>query len=545
MLRFSNPVPCRVAALAVLLAGCGPEAPGAPDPREAVGTPEARAALFDTIYARTERREAFSPPKNAALGFDPLGAMRELRPKVIAAETEEALFYALAEVGHARRDRHLDVALVPGGLEVSDSAGLDVVGQEGTPPRSAALRVYPDYSRDEAAYFVGDIARVGAASADPGTDLPAVGTRILSVNGRPTEEWHRDATAFMRHSSIVGLKWKLAEAMTLATAAFPPALRSEELTLEVGSGDGGSETYTLPYHDAGTLEWQGNGAPSYPGTTIALSTPTFDLHIPEGTADHLVLVWRGFRETMVPDVDALVEYAAEHDLLDHTLVMDVTRSRGGSLGPYAMQRLQPRAFKTTFGNLRLSDVTMPFIEEKRADFEAESIEDSGVPELIDDGSWLMEWLEEEGVPALERGDRYSTDVPFKSAHAPRDSDGILEPAPVHFRGPIVLISGPQGGSHLDQFASIIKDNDLGAIVGMPPGGYSNTWEWDEVLTLPGTDRPLVSFMWNIGHSIRPNGEILEGNPIEVDEWIPLTPDNVTGYYRILLERALAAAESRR
>ena len=248
---------------------------------------------------------------------------------------------------------------------------------------------------------------------------------------------------------------------------------------------------------------------------------------------------------MVPDVDALVEYAAEHDLLDRTLVMDVTRSRGGSLGPYAMQRLQPRAFKTTFGNLRLSDVTLPFVEDKRTDFEAQTIEDSGVREIIDDGTWLMEWLEEDVIPALERGDAYSNNVPFKSAHAPRDSDGILEPTPVHFRGPIVLISGPQGGSHLDQFASIIKDNELGAIVGMPPGGYSNTWEWDQVLTMPGMGRPLLSFMWNIGHSIRPNGEILEGNPIEVDEWVPLTPDNVTNYYGILLERALAAVEARR
>lgn len=541
MMRLSKVVPSGVAYLALLLAGCGPEAPATADRGIGIGTPETRAALFDTIYARTARREAFSPPKNAALGFDPLAAMMELRPRVVAAETEEALFYAIAEVGHARRDRHLSVALVPGGLAVSDSAGLDVVGQEEIAPRSAAVRVYPDYSREDPAYFVGDVAEV------PGFDveLPPVGARVVSVNGRPTREWHAAATAFMRHSSIIGLKWKLAEAMTLATAVFPPELRSDDLTLEVEGADGHVESYALPYHDAGVLEWRGNGAPSYPGTTVALSTPTFDLHVPEVDDRHVILVWRGFRETMVPDVDALVEYADGHDLLDRTLVMDVTRSRGGSLGPYAMQRLQPKAFRTTFGNLRLSDVTMAFIEGKRADFRAQSIEDSGVPELIDDGSWLMEWLEEEVVPALERGDPYSTTVPFKSAHAPRDSDGILPPAPVHFRGPLVLISGPQGGSHLDQFASIIKDNDLGAIVGMPPGGYSNTWEWDEVLTMPGTDRPLLSFMWNIGHSIRPNGEILEGNPVEVDEWIPLTPDNVADYYAILLERALAAAELRR
>jgi len=84
---------------------------------------------------------------------------------------------------------------------------------------------------------------------------------------------------------------------------------------------------------------------------------------------------------------------------------------------------------------------------------------------------------------------------------------------------------------------------LGPVVGMPPGGYSNTWEWEEVLSFPGTDQPVVAFMWNIGHTIRPNGEIAEGNPVAVDEWIPLTSANVQTYYSEMLERVLALLES--
>ena len=87
-----------------------------------------------------------------------------------------------------------------------------------------------------------------------------------------------------------------------------------------------------------------------------------------------------------------------------------------------------------------------------------------VPSPSDDGSWLMDWLETDVLAGLDSGDAYTNDVPFKSAHAPKDSDGILEPAPVHFRGPLVLISGPSGGSHLDQFVSIVVDNGLGAVV---------------------------------------------------------------------------------
>ena len=513
--------------VAGLVSGCGESSPGR------AGTAGMRAALFDTILARTEAREAFSPLKNEALGLDPLEAMRALRDRVVAADGEVDLFYALAALSAARRDRHLDVYLVPGGLELPDSAGLEISGGEATEPRLAGVRVFPDYGGEELAYFVGEVAE--------GVEGPPVGSRVLEVNGMPVEAWHEAAAVYVPHSTEAGLRWKLAEAMTASSAIFPAALRPPELTLVVAGGDGARADHRFSYHEPAELRWSGLSQPRYPGTRNALATPTYDFLVPEGPAGHVVLVWYGFRETMVPDVDRLVEYAAANDLLDRTLVMDVTRSRGGSLGPYAMQRLQPRPFTTTFGNLRLSDVVQPFIDEKRAEAAGRGAMDSGVPEVIDDGTWLLEWLEVDVVPALARGDAYSNAVPFKSAHAPRDSDGILEPAAVHFRGPIAIISGPSGGSHLDQFVSIVSDNGLGPVVGMPPGGYSNTWEWEETLTFQPDGRPVVGFMWNIGHTLRPNGQILEGNPVRVDEWIPLTADNVRDYYGILLERALALA----
>jgi hypothetical protein len=242
-------------------------------------------------------------------------------------------------------------------------------------------------------------------------------------------------------------------------------------------------------------------------------------------------------------VDRLVAFGEENGLLDYAIIFDATRSGGGSLGAYAVQRIQGKPFKTTFGTLRLSDVIEPFVQDKREDFEAQRIYDGGGPETVDDGTWLMDWLENDLLQALERGDSVTVPVPFKLAHAPKDSDGVLQPAPVHFRGPLVVFSGPNGGSHLDQFMSIVADNDLGHIIGMPPGGYSNTWEWEETLYFPGTEQPVVGFMWNIGHTIRPNGEVLEGNPASLDESIPLTAENATRYYEILLDRAAAHLRS--
>ena len=44
-------------------------------------------------------------------------------------------------------------------------------------------------------------------------------------------------------------------------------------------------------------------------------------------------------------------------------------------------------------------------------------------------------------------------------------------------------------------------------------------------------------MWSIGHTIRPNGEILEGNPALPDEYIPITRENYLDYYDVLLSSA--------
>ena len=188
--------------------------------------------------------------------------------------------------------------------------------------------------------------------------------------------------------------------------------------------------------------------------------------------------------------------------------------------------------------MRISDITEAFIKEKRNEFTKQNIEDAGVKETIDDGSWLIDWLETDVMTAIRNGDAYSNNVPFKLAHLPKDSDGILEPAEVHFNGPMVCLLGPQGGSHLDQFAAMVVDNQLAYTIGMPAAGYSNTWEWEEVLTFPISKKPIAQYMWSIGHTIRPDGEILEGNPSQVDELVPWTRDNYMEYYPTLLSRAL-------
>ncbi len=504
-----------------------------------IGTPEARAALFDTVVARVERREAFSPVKNRELGIDPLAAMRALRADVVQADSEEDLFYALQRLSNARNDRHLDVALVPGGLAPSNVAGVPNADEaREVPAPHAPIKVLPDFGiPGEVSFFVSDLPVDPSALPNP---APELGDRIVAVNGRAFEEYLEAIEPYHRFSAIPNYWWRTAMHLPERTGLLPDAFYRESLELDLERLDGTQVSVRLPYLDSSELTWQGIADPGYDGFRLVQRTGTFDLYLPE--SDELgvvVLRWYGFRETLVEDMDWLVTYADDEGLLNRAVIVDGTRSRGGSKGAYALQRLSPHPFRVTYGNLKISDVIEPFVQEKQREAAEGGALDSGVTETIDDGTWLLDWLEQDVLDSLAAGAQYTNDVPFKLAHLPKDSDGILQPAPLHFTGPLVCLFGPQGGSHLDQFAAQVTDNGIGYTIGMPTGGYSNTWEWEEVLTLPGSERPLVRFMYNIGHTVRPNGAILEGEAPPVDEFVPLTRENFREYYSLLMERALA------
>ena len=86
-------------------------------------TAEDRAALFGQILAKTLQREAFSPLKNRALELDVEKEMLRYRDELIAADTQEKLYYALAKISNARKDRHLQIGLVEGGITLNDTTG--------------------------------------------------------------------------------------------------------------------------------------------------------------------------------------------------------------------------------------------------------------------------------------------------------------------------------------------------------------------------------------------------------------------------------------
>lgn len=538
-----------VVVTVVVAAACAP--PPASQPPEPVfepGTMEDRAALFDYLVEKTLERDAFASlpdhpyHRGHPAGIDIVAAMRQHRDALIAAESDSAFYYAILKISNARKDRHLRIRPVPGGLTLPDSFGVEEslanMPIEGSRVPRAPVLLRTDYADPNARFlFLADFSRE-AAEGTYGA-VPTPGDRVLAVNGIPVAEYREAIRPYHRYATDPSFWWQLATWIPQRSVQFPRRFYGDSLTLRLEQRGGAAYEITMPYLDPSTVEWMGHGERAYPGFSRADELggyDTFDLYLPDDRRTPVVLLqWHGFSRDLPEAMDALMEYAAANDLLTHHVIVDATRSGGGSRGAYAVQRLQPRPFRTTFGNLKVSDGMKEWVERRIASLRREA---GAASETVDGGGWLLEWLETDVRMAIESGSRYTNEIPFKLAHLPRHSDGVIDPAPVHFTGGLTVWLGPKGGSHLDQFAVQVVDNDLGHVMGMPAGGYSNTWEYSEVLRFPTTGRPIVGYQWSMGHSIRPNGQITQYNPAQVHEPVPQTRENYFEYHARLLARTL-------
>ena len=476
-------------------------------------------ALFDDIINKTERREAFSEVKEANIGFSALEDMKKLRAEFLAAETELDLLYMLLKLSNARRDRHLTVQLADGGLQ----------GPEWHPCVAAPIHVLPDLTDiHNPTFFV--------AAVEEGVTSPYIRDVVVGVNGRSAQEYIDEFASWTRHSTLSGLYWRMADDLTQRVVRIPRTAYSEQLYLTLERPSGERYDVSLPYSGNCT---RFPLAIDYPGFEPVMERVNFKVLV-DRNREIILLQWLDFEMddlALVNDINDLMEYAEGEDLLAYDLIIDITLSSGGSGGAYAIQRLVDRPFRPTFGNVRLSDLGQERVSRYR-----DRTPISGAPDIFGlnlSRSWIIDWASIDAAEAIRRGDEYTSPVPFKLAHLPKDSDGVLQPAPVHFSGKIAIINARTwGGSHLDQFVAMFVDNDLATFIGVPTGGYSNTWEGHETLYFPGATRPVAGFMWTIGHTIRPNGEVLEGNPAQPDIYIPLTRENLRSYHRLLFDTAI-------
>ena len=534
------------------------ERPSVAGPREVEATPQ--ELLFRDLLDKTLRRSAFSPYKARAFGAGDQSTRDFIRAELTAtlpafqeARTDAELYEALLQFNNARHDQHLRLTPAEGGI--SNAASM-----RGGDVAVAPIKVRVDYSDPKQPFlFVSDLD--ARPRLWPESVVPAVGDKLLTINGRTVRERLKQVERYIGASTPQALWW----AFALGAMARIPLFRSEIypddglLHLQLERVGGATYTVSLPYLSYSSIVWGETDSHDFWGTKEqqrarhhepyagfgrAFSTNTFDLFAPRDERKVLILRWHRFSGSLIEDVLQLLEYARANNAFAYGLIWDATHSTGGSGGAWALQRLQSQRFRETFGNIRISDLTSGFLDALEDYVRQQMAESDKKPRdpahgpYPDPGAYLLDWIQTVARPALRRGDHWTPNVPFKSIMQPKDGDGWLEPAPEHFTGPLVLLLSPHGCSHVDQLAAMVIDNQLGHSIGMPAGGCSNTWEWGEVVTMPGSGRPLVEMTWTIGQTVRPNGEVLEGNPALVVEHVPLTRGSYRAWERDLLRRAL-------
>ena len=247
--------------------------------------------LVDYLIAKTMEREAFSPVKQARLNLDVEAAMRAHEAEIVSAASEQELFYALSKLSNARRDRHLSVFGIEGGL-----AEPKFFSDSGENIPTAPVRVEADYSsREELRLFIVDIATDTALTRGART-----GDRVLAINGEAPSARIERARPYFRFSTEIGFLKKFAEASTVRTGLLPPEFYATELQLKIETGDGNVRSISLPYLAAGKLQWDSERKPRYPGFTRVADRGAFDVYEPTDGREVVLLdctdsttIWSG------------------------------------------------------------------------------------------------------------------------------------------------------------------------------------------------------------------------------------------------------------
>ena len=113
-------------------------------------------------------------------------------------------------------------------------------------------------------------------------DPPAIGDRLVGVNGEALDEYFMRAEPYHRYSTVNGLWRQFAAWIPQRSYQFPPEIYGDELILELERGDGTGYSLSLPYVPAGSIDWAvGDEHRQYPGFGLAFSTP---LRMASGTS---------------------------------------------------------------------------------------------------------------------------------------------------------------------------------------------------------------------------------------------------------------------
>lgn len=186
-----------IGALSAVMSACAHAAPG---------TAEDRVALYEEIVSKIMEREAFSPAKNETFDLSFPESLAPYREEFAAADTDEALYWALVRLSNARHDRHLDVTPVDGGIDIPlsynrfDAADYPGISLDPSLAPVAPIRFLPDFGSDPVSFFVADLA--ADLSMIEGAGALAIGDVVTSVNGSSFASYLDQIAPYRPHSTL-------------------------------------------------------------------------------------------------------------------------------------------------------------------------------------------------------------------------------------------------------------------------------------------------------------------------------------------------------
>ena len=251
-----------------------------------------REALFEYLLNSNLSRDAASPIKYKTLGFNVTEAMLKEKEAFLNAETDADLFYALVRLSNARKDRHLTVKPVEGGIWLDQYWGERLYEQP--PIQEAPIKFAMDYKSE--VVFVGDVSVELERAVD-------IGDVLVGVNDLPFEEYVEMLEPYVRYSTIHGYKCKIAERMNQWNYQTPPSFytiddsgkRGIKYTLQrTAASKDTIYDITLPFQPRHEIQWVTNGQTSIRNFALTREYPCFTIynHIDKPV---VLLEWHRFR----------------------------------------------------------------------------------------------------------------------------------------------------------------------------------------------------------------------------------------------------------
>jgi len=437
-----------------------------------------RVSLFDQHLKLIEGGTLISERGIVGLGLTRPEQVERARQRYLSAATRDDAYWALLSLRNTTHDAHGDL-VVPKSLR----------------PEPRVVKLPMTFVAD--AWWTAGPRFVVSESAipevEPGFELERFDGRSIPDALREAFDWHSDSSLASFH--LWASRWFSSRDSWLTPI---PSRRSVSLSLHDPRTGRRVEVIAAFEATSGTRARHAEDA---------TRQPTFKGEHLSGFAD-------AARGIAIVRIDSFRSSRGDLEQLERFLdaqppgtrvLLDVRENTGGGTGHQVLGLFIPCAIRSTS---RVA-VSVPLLRSS-ASFRA------GVLRFASSDETARALSKE-----LEAGRAVSSPVSFQCNARTCQTEFLVRPARARPPLPVALLIGPTCMSGCDQFAAMFADNSVGPVLGQPTRGASAPFRlpWP----LPLANGTSASVTLNVGQTLRPNGEVLEGNPVKPTAFVEPAP----------------------